>query len=144
MSALHLINIYIGTKFNFDLFGIFQDMARTDIHYRKLLRRDKSINIQGRVGLWFLGSALPLIAIYLQTKSHLKANSSFKVICRTRYWTDGWTDGKSGDYMLPPLGSINMCLHKHKTGIHVMGNINLEMPISLILCMVFRLYHLTY
>jgi len=46
--------------------------------------------------------ALPLTAIYLYTKFDLNANSSLKVICRTRYWTDG----QSGDYMLPPLGSI--------------------------------------
>jgi len=43
-----------------------------------------------------LGAALPLIAfyalsliaIYLYTKFYLNANSSFKVICRTRYQTD--------------------------------------------------------
>jgi len=37
-----------------------------------------------RVGLWFLCTALPLIAIYLYTctKFDLNGNSSFKVICR--------------------------------------------------------------
>ena len=50
--------------------------------------------------LWFLGSALPLIVIYLYTMFYLNAKSSFKVICRTRYWTGG----QSGDYMLPSLG----------------------------------------
>ena len=56
-----------------------------------------------RVGLWFLGSALPLrlIAIYLYTKFYLNANSSFKVIFRTRYQVEEQTDGQSGDYMLP-------------------------------------------
>jgi len=40
-----------------------------------------------------MGSALPLIAIYMYTKFYLKAKSSFKVICRTRYRrTGGWTD----------------------------------------------------
>ena len=39
-----------------------------------------------------MGSALPLIAIYLYTK-YLNASSSLKVICWTRYRTDGWTDG---------------------------------------------------
>ena len=61
-----------------------------------------------RVGLCFLGSALPLIAIYLLTKFHLNTNSSFKVIRRTRYQTDRRMDGQSGDYMLPPLGSLTM------------------------------------
>ena len=46
-----------------------------------------------RVGLWLLGSALPLIAIYIYTKFYLNAKSSFKVICQTRYrQTDGRTD----------------------------------------------------
>jgi len=64
-----------------------------------------------RVGLWLSGSALPLIAIYLHTKFYLNANSSFEVICWTRYQMDGRMDGRtdvrqSGHYMLPPLGSI--------------------------------------
>jgi len=29
-----------------------------------------------------------------------------KVICRTRYRTDGQTDRQSGDYMLPPLWTL--------------------------------------
>jgi len=33
-----------------------------------------------RVGLWFLGSALPLIGIYIYTKYDLNANSSFKLL----------------------------------------------------------------
>ena len=36
-----------------------------------------------------MGCALPLIAIYLYTKSYLNATGSFKVICRTRSQTDG-------------------------------------------------------
>ena len=36
-SALPLINIYVCTKFNFDLFGTFQDMGWTGIHYEKWL-----------------------------------------------------------------------------------------------------------
>jgi len=36
-----------------------------------------------------LGCVLPLIAIYLYTKSYLNATGSFKVICRTRSQTDG-------------------------------------------------------
>ena len=63
-----------------------------------------------RVGLWFFGSALPLrlIAIYLYTKFYLNANSSFKVIFRTRYQAEEQTDRQSGDYMLPPLWTIKI------------------------------------
>ena len=42
-----------------------------------------------------MSTALPLIAIYLNNKFYLNANSSFKVICRTRYRMEG----QSGDYM---------------------------------------------
>jgi len=35
-----------------------------------------------------MDNALPLIAIYLYTKFYLNTNSSFKVICQTRYQTD--------------------------------------------------------
>ena len=48
-SALPLTVIYLFTKFHFNLFSTFQDMARTCIHYEKWLRLDKSINIQGRI-----------------------------------------------------------------------------------------------
>jgi len=60
------------------------------------------------VGLWFLGSALPLIAIYILTKFHLNVNSSFKVICQTRYQTDGQKDKQTDKAatMILPLGSI--------------------------------------
>jgi len=51
-----------------------------------------------RVGLWFLGYALPLIAIYLYTKFYLNATSSIKI----SFGIQGSvrTDGQSGDYML--------------------------------------------
>ena len=52
----------------------------------------------------FLCTAFPLTLIYVYYKFHLNVNSSFlpdKV-------PDGRTDGQSGDYMLPPLGSIEM------------------------------------
>jgi len=52
-----------------------------------------------------LGSALPLIAIYIYTKFDLNGNSSFKAICWTRY-RDRQMDGQSGDYMLSSSGSI--------------------------------------
>ena len=67
-------------------------MARTGNTYENWLRGDNLINIQG---LWFLGSALPLIAIYLYTKFYLNVNSSLKVICQTRYRIDRWTDGQT-------------------------------------------------
>jgi len=93
-SVLPVIYIYVCTKFHFNPFSTLQDMARISNHYEK-------INVYGeitqqicRVGLWFLGSALPLITIYLYTEFYLNAKSSLKVICRTRYRTDG----KSSDY----------------------------------------------
>jgi len=48
-SVLPHINIYVCTKFNFNPFSTFQDMARISNHYEnKMLRGDES-NIQGRV-----------------------------------------------------------------------------------------------
>jgi len=55
-----------------------------------------------------VGSALPLIVIYLYTKFHLKANSSFKVISRTRYSTDGQPDKHA---TLCPLWNIIKVIH---------------------------------
>ena len=69
-------------------------MARTGNNYKKWLRGDNSINIQDRI----MGTAHSLIVM-----CYLNANNSFKDICRTRY---GRTYGRSGDYMLPRLGSI--------------------------------------
>ena len=47
-SALPLINIYVCTKFNFNPFCTFQDMAQTGIHYeKKWLKGD--VNIQCRI-----------------------------------------------------------------------------------------------
>ena len=61
--------------------------------YVRTTDKDRSENREiYRVGLWFLGCALSLIAIYLYTKFYLNAQSSFKVICQTRYWTNGRTD----------------------------------------------------
>ena len=64
-------------------------MARTGNNYEKWLMVITQLIY--KVGLWFLGSALPLIVIYLYTKSYLDANSSFKDICRTKYCMDGQT-----------------------------------------------------
>ena len=69
-------------------------MARTGIHYgKKCLRGDNSVIY--RVGVWFLFTIIPLIAIYLYTKVDLIANSSFKVICRTWYRANGQTDRRT-------------------------------------------------
>ena len=49
-SALPLIYIYICTKFNFNPFCTFKDMAQTGIHFdKKQLWGDKSVNIPGRI-----------------------------------------------------------------------------------------------
>ena len=48
-SALLLTAIYLYTEFNFNPFCTFQDMAQTGNHYEKCLRRNNSINIQGRI-----------------------------------------------------------------------------------------------
>ena len=49
--VLSPIYIYECTKFNFNPFCTFQDMARTDIHYEnnEWLRGDNTVNIQGRI-----------------------------------------------------------------------------------------------
>ena len=90
------------TKFHFNPFCTFQDMTQTGNNYEKWLRGDNTVNMQGR--LWFLGSALSLIAIYLYTKFDLNGNSSFKVICRTRY-RDGRTKRR---LYAPPSESITI------------------------------------
>ena len=95
--ALPLINIYVCTKFIFNPFCTFQDMARTGVHYEnnKWLMGDNSVNIQGRI---------MVLVHYPSPHCHLSinhvlfnANSSFKVIHRTRYWMDRWTDRQSSD-----------------------------------------------
>ena len=47
--SLPFINIYVCTKFNFNPFCTFQDMAQTGNNYEKWLRGDNSENIQGRI-----------------------------------------------------------------------------------------------
>ena len=47
-----------------------------------------------------MGSALPLIAIYLYSKFYLNATSSFKFTCQTRYRPHKRTD-KAGTVCLP-------------------------------------------
>ena len=46
-------HIYIKTKFHFNLFSTFQDMARTDIHYEKWLWGDKSSIYKPSFCIWF-------------------------------------------------------------------------------------------
>jgi len=64
-----------------------------------------------RVGLRFLCTALLLIAIYLYT------NSSFTVICKTRY-RDGRADGHSGDY-ISHFGEHNKGTQANLEKIHI-------------------------
>ena len=46
---LPLTDIYLLTKFHFNPFCTFQDMARTGNNYEKLLRGDYTVNIQGMI-----------------------------------------------------------------------------------------------
>jgi len=81
-------------------------MARTGNNYEKWLWGDNSTNMH-YCGYWVL--PFLLIAIYLYTKFYFNANSSFKVICQTRYWTDGLTNGRTkgqGDSYLPYLNIV--------------------------------------
>jgi len=48
-SALSLINIYVCTKFNFNPFCTFQDMARHAPIMKKWLRGDNYVNIHDRI-----------------------------------------------------------------------------------------------
>jgi len=70
-------------------------MACTGIHYKKWLRGDNSINIQGRI---MVHGFCPF--------PHFNANSNFKVIWRTRYQTDRRTKRR----LSAPFG-------EHKNGI---------------------------
>ena len=67
--------------------------------------------------LWFLGSALLLIIIYLYTKFNSNANSSFIVIAGQSTGTNGLAD----DYMLPLFGE-----HKNKICISTQGKVLLS------------------
>ena len=46
---LPLTDIYLLTKFHFNPFCTFQDMARTGNNYEKWLSGDNSVNTQGRI-----------------------------------------------------------------------------------------------
>jgi len=48
-DVLPFINIYVCTKFHFNPFCTFQDMARTGNTYVKWLKGDNSIHIQGEI-----------------------------------------------------------------------------------------------
>ena len=48
-SVLPLINIYVCTKFNFNPFCTFQDMARHASIMKKWLRGDNYVNIHDRI-----------------------------------------------------------------------------------------------
>ena len=55
-----------------------------------------------------MGSALPLIYIYLYTEFYLNATSSLTVICQTRYRTDRQTKWQL--YASPYLGNIKILI----------------------------------
>ena len=113
-TARLLTAIYLLTKFHsipFVLSKIWP--GQTSIMKKKWLRRDNTVNIQGRIMVLMHSTSspchlsinqvsfqslsvflsLPSTGIYIQkcTKTDLNGNSSFKVICRTRY-RDGQTD----------------------------------------------------
>ena len=51
-SVLLLINIYVCTKLNFNLFSTFQDMARISNHCeKKMVMGDNSVIIQSRINV---------------------------------------------------------------------------------------------
>ena len=82
-------------------------MARTGNTYEKWLRGDNlyKINIQGRIMVHVhCPSPHCQLSYNLYTNCILNANNSFKVICWTRYRTEGLSE----DYMLPPLKSMKM------------------------------------
>ena len=75
-------------------------MARTHIHYEKW--GDNTVNIQGRITVLVFCHSRHCHLSY--TKFDLNANSNFSYL--PEKVPDGRTDGQSGDYILPPLGSI--------------------------------------
>ena len=76
-NALPLTAIYLYTKFQFNPFYTFQDMAKTDIHYERLKGYGKITLYMHRIGLWFLCTVLSLTAIHLYTMFHFNPLSTF-------------------------------------------------------------------
>ena len=83
-------------------------MTRTGNTYEKWLRGDNTVYVYN-VWLWFLGSALTLIAICLYTKFDLNGNCSFKVICRIMY-RDGQTKRRLYAKLLWNIYNYMQCL----------------------------------
>ena len=76
-------------------------LRKASIIKYKMLRRDNSVNIQGRImvpGFCLSSHCHIYIYIYIYTNLYLNVNSSFKVSCRTRYWTD-YMLGEHNTYM---------------------------------------------
>jgi len=67
----------------------------------KMLRRDNSVNIQGRI---MVPGFCPSSHCHIYTNLYLNVNSSFKVSCRTRYWTD-YMLGEHNKYMFDLIHS---------------------------------------
>jgi len=87
-SVLPLINIYVCTKFNFDLFGTFQDM--TSIMKNTWLWGDNSVNIQGRIMVLVHFPSYLLTFIYLLTKFHFNPFSTLKDMVWTCIRYEKW------------------------------------------------------
>jgi len=81
-----------------------------------------------------LGSALPLIAIYLYLKFYLNANNSFKVICRTKYRADGRTDDRQTDK------TASICLKMYVTLYKSLHEFFLKVSLQLILYLVSKIF----
>ena len=103
---------------------------------KKWLRGDNLVNIQGRMMVLVhcpsshsclsINQVLYQSILYFpryETKFHLNPNSSFKVICRTRYRTDRQTD-KEATICFHSLGSIKM--HIKSTKRHIINTILIE------------------
>ena len=89
-TALPLSVIYQPMKFQVDISYSSRDMVRTKIKYKNLQR---AITLKlWKVGLWFLGTALPLSVIYLPMKFQVDISYSSRDMARTKikYKTLTW------------------------------------------------------
>ena len=105
-SALPFINIYVCTKFNFNPFCTFQDMAGQASIMKKWLWEYNSIN---KIGLSFWCTALPLTFIYLQTKFNINQFCTLKDMAQTDiHYEKKWL---RGDNSVNIQGRIMVLVH---------------------------------